>query len=622
MTPEAGQKFWPYKTRTWAPQLGAIAAVLTVTAVGIVTARGGLLRPSALGPRDVLLLTLLQDKTGEKLNGAVLEGLELSLTQSPSLTVRSQSVYVAGLRQLSEKHGESNPSPRAVAHQVNAKAYLSGEISHPQDSGEHSPYLIRIDAVKTETNDRLLTLSERAVTRADLPAAIDRLARALRSQLGESRSSIAHSSEPLNRQATTNVDALTAYSNGDSAVQSGHLLDAISFYREAISRDEQFPQAHLQLAWLYSMQHAEVAAADAAQNAKAAARSGNPKFQLLIEFANEMIATGEYGRAAATIRRFNDQFPGNADGMVGLARVLRAQGHLVESLLAAQQAYGEDPFRSAAYTEAEFDMIGLGRFLDALRLEQQANALGVLPGRAGIPASYLAGRTDLLEKQTVGMEDTSAAHRSPTPSELGAYALSLDNSEKWDEGEQVWTRAAAMASTVPGLKSSSAYLLSQAALNRSLASRCSDAMELLGMSQPSSAGPVATFRAGMAFALCGHFDAAEQAIAALEQLHSNSLSVTRYGAVELRAAIAIGKKNPAKALELLDKVEPQGDPSLLPYLRSLAYTGIGEPQQIAENLRFIEDHRGAVYLTGISVYSQAKREYDQYSSPQQVALGR
>jgi outer membrane PBP1 activator LpoA protein len=126
----------------------------------------------------------------------------------------------------------------------------------------------------------------------------------------------------------------------------------------------------------------------------------------------------------------------------------------------------------------------------------------------------------------------------------------------------------------------------------------------------------------MAFALCGHFDAAEQAITTLEQLHANSLPVTHYGTVELRAAIAIGKKDPAKALNLLDKVELQSDPSLLPYLRSRAYAGLGEPQQIAENLRSIEDHRGAVYLTGISVYSQAKREYDQTSSPQQVALHR
>jgi serine/threonine-protein kinase len=310
------------------------------------------------------------------------------------------------------------------------------------------------------------------------------------------------------------------------------------------------------------------------------------------------------------IRQYNDRFPGDVDGMVGLARVLRAQGHLVEALLAAQQAYEGDPFSANAYNEAELAMIGLDRYGDALKLEAQAGKLGVLPGRAGLPASYLAGKTSLLSDQTRAIEDSGPTHRSPSPAELAAYALYLDNSGNLNEGEHVWTRAVATAVTTPGLSSAGAYMLTQASLNRALAGDCSDAWPLLKMAHGLSQGPVAVFRGGMTAALCNKQDETEQAITALDQLRSNGLAATKYGPYELRAAMALSKRDSAQALQTLEEIEPQNDPSLLPYLRQLAYTASGNPRQAVDNLRAITDHRGAVYLSGISVYPQAMQDLD------------
>jgi serine/threonine-protein kinase len=597
---------------TWVLRLTAVAAVTVLAVGGIMTLRGGRLSSAAMGPKDVLLLTTIQDKTGEALGGAVLKGLELSLAQSRALTVRSEQTYQAGLRQLVAANGEPalTSSPRVVAQQVGAKAYLFGEILHAQNGQQGSPYLIRVDALKSVSNDRLLSLTEQAATLGEIPAAIDRLARSLRAELGEGKDSIAHTSEALSQQATGDINALKSYSDGEIAVQGGRTLDALAAYRQAATRDDQFAQAHLQLAWLYHAQHAEVAAADAAQRAQATAKNGNEKMRLLTEFSYEMIAAGDYGRASATIRQYNEQFPGDVDGMVGLARVLRAQGHLVEALLAAQQATEGDPLRSNAYTEAELAMIGLDRYTDALKVEAQASKLGVLPGRAGLPASYLAGKNDLLAGQMRAIEDSGPTHRSPSPAELAAYALYLDNSGKLDEGEHVWMRAVAAAVTAPGLSSAGAYMLTQAALNRALAGNCADAVSLLQMARGLARGPVAVFRGGMAAALCDRQDDTEQAIATLGQLRSNGLAATKYGPFELRAAVALSKKDPAQALQLLEEIEPQSDPSLLPYLRQLAYNASGNPQQAVNNLRAIMDHRGSVYLSGVSLYPQATQELD------------
>jgi serine/threonine-protein kinase len=596
--------------KRWALRIALITSVTALAAVGFITLHGGRFSSAALGPKDVLLLTAIQDKTGEMLGGAVLEGLDLSLTQSRRFTVRSYGAYQAGLRQIEAKSSNNKlsatPSPRAVAQQVGAKAYLFGEIFHATDLPNTS-YTIRVDALRSESNDRLLSLSEQADSRSEIPSAIDRLSRSLRIELGENNDSVASNSTPLHQQATSDIEALKAYSDGELASHTGRALSALSAYRQAVSRDSQFAQAQLKVAWLSYDQHAEVEAADAAQKALVTSKTGNDKIRLLAEFCYEMVAIGDYARAASTIRQYNEQFPNDSDGMVGLARVLRVQGHLVESLLAAQQAYELDASRSGAYTEAELAMIGLDRYTDVLKLEAQANKLGVLPGRAALPASYLAGRTDQLEKQTSSLENSGPTHRSPSPAELAAYALYLDNAAKWDDGEQVWTRAVAAASTAPGLSSAGASMLAQAALNRALAGRCSDALPLLQMERNLPQGPTTVFRAGMANALCGRPEDTERAIASLEQMRSNGFAATKFGPFELKAAIALSKKDPSQALQLLEEAEPV-DPSLLPYLREKAYTASGKPQQAADNLQAIADHRGAVYLSGVSLYSQAVQE--------------
>jgi serine/threonine-protein kinase len=594
--------------KRWAVRVALIASIATLAVVGFITLHGGRLSSAALDPRDVLLLTTIQDKTGETLGGAVLEGLDLSLAQSHRFTVRSYGAYQAGLRQIEAKSDKlaATPSPRAVAQQVGAKAYLFGEIFHAPDR-PNSSYTIRIDALKSESNDRLLSLTEQADSRNEIPSAIERLSRSLRIELGENKDSVADNSTPLHQQATSDIDALKAYSEGDLAAHTGRALSALSAYRQAVSRDGQFAQAQLKVAWLSYDQHAEVEAADAAQKALVTSKTGNDRIRLLAEFCYEMVATGDYARAASTIRQYNEQFPNDSDGMVGLARVLRAQGHLVESLLAAQQAYELDASRSSAYTEAELAMIGLDRYADVLKLEAQANKLGVLPGRAALPASYLAGKTDQLEEQTHSLENSGPTHRSPSPAELASYALYLDNAGNLNDGEQVWTRAVAAAVTAPGLSSAGAYMLAQASLNRALAGRCSDALPLLQMAHGLPQGPVAVFRGGMTNALCGRPEETEHAIAALDQMRSNGLASTKFGPFELKAATALAKKDPAQALQLLEEAEPV-DPSLLPYLRERAYTALGKPQQAADNLQAIADHRGAVYLSGMSLYSQVAQE--------------
>ncbi len=66
-----------------------VAAALIVAGVAVVAlVCSGVFRPLVLGPNDHLLLTLIQNKTGDKrLDGTVMQGIEMALRQSKTLNV-------------------------------------------------------------------------------------------------------------------------------------------------------------------------------------------------------------------------------------------------------------------------------------------------------------------------------------------------------------------------------------------------------------------------------------------------------------------------------------------------------------------------------------------------------
>ena len=573
----------------------AVAAFVLVLAIGVTAFSllgSGRLRSAPLAPRDTLLLAVIEDKTHDGGFGpAVLEGLEIALGQSRYLNIRGDDAYQAGLRKTADERGfASKASARAIAESIAAKAYLFGEV---RGAG---PYTITIDVLESSSNDKLTSLSEQASTRDQVPEAIDRLARSLRTEIGESSGSVAESSVPLERAASGRMDALAAYAGAERALQGGQTIMAIKGFQAAVAHDDHFVQAHMQLAWLYRAQHAEVAAAVAAEHALKTSRGADPKTQMLAEFCYHMIATGDYGRAFATIHRYNERFPRDVDGMVALATVLRVQGHLVEALLAAQQAYTDDPYRAQAYYEAESAMIGLDRYAAVLQLEEQAQRFGVPPSGMRLTAAYLAGREDVVAvetRQSAVLE--SLAQRA-------VYASYLDNTGQMRAADEIWRREV----SIPELASSRAHLIAQGALDRALAGDCVKAVDFARDSDSLTGGPAAHLLAGMAFALCGDQAATERTIAILDQLRSTGAVLTHDTSTELHAALKISKRDWNGALELLATLQSQDELNLSAYLRALAHAGEGENGAALEDLHAVMEHRGTVVLAGSNLYSVAE----------------
>ena len=590
--------------RSWGGRFAKLAIVVGLFALlagGIFQlVRGGWLRPLLLGPSDGLLLTVIQNRTGDStLDGSVMEGLEIELRQSELLNVRGSHAYDAGLRQL-EADGSATATgvpARNVAEKTGAKAYLYGEIKRVGTA-----YVISVDVLSTESNDKLGGATEVASTRERIPAAIDRLAAGVRSEMGEDSAPIA-AGVPLEREATANLEALHEYAIGETAMQQGRVVDALAGFQRAVRLDPRFIQAQMNLAWLYSSEKAEVASANAAELALDASGDPDDKVKLLAKFCYEMNASGDYGEAATTIRHYTDRYPHDAEGMVGLARVLRAQGHLVEALLAAEQAYADNRYAAAAYDEAERAMIGLDRYDGALQLEKQARSLGLAHSSNAMAAAYLAGKQEVVAEETRTLKSDTTRQSYAQLSEEGLY---LDNAGQMAASAALWNKTRGVQKLSPELISARAYILAQSALDRALAGNCSEAKERVDELDNLPHGPLAGFHAGLAGGLCGDGAATEATILWLRQGFPQSTAVALRYIPELEAISALAGKDATKALEVLATMEPHQDDSLASYLRGVAHVTGKQPSLAAADFQTVLAHRGMAFTSGSNVYPLAE----------------
>lgn len=589
-----------------------VAFAMGIAVIGgtILLARSGGFRPATMGPRDGLLLTVIQNKTGdETLDGTVMQGLEIELRQSDRLKVFGGEAYRAGMRKI--KLGTNNASMKApaqkVAEVIGAKAYLYGEIK-----GNKAPYSISVDVLNANSNDEMASLEETAKTREAIPETISKLAQEVRVEIGgRGWSPRTGKSVSLEDEASANVDALHAYALGMASSESGRTREALSSYQRAVSLDSKFTQAQMQLAWLYREQGAEIAAASAAILAQSGAVHASEKVKLLAEFCYQVNVEGDYTQARDTMRKYVALYPRDADGLAELARVSRLRGYFPEALLAAQQSYGEDPFHATAYSEAELALIDMDRTDAAMQLGGQARQLGVARDENALATAFLDGKTDVVSKQVTGVQadigDSSAAGVARAmDAHLENYGLYLDNTGQMRAGKEFWATLASRVASVPALASAQASLLAQSALDRALVEDCSDALELANEVEPMERGPVASFNAGVAAALCGDKTYADKEAVELQQRFSQNVAVEQYYLPELKAATYIGVNESDKALQLLLGLGEYDQISLAPYLRGMAHAAVGQFPVAIVDFQTVLAHRGLDYTLGSDVYPMAE----------------
>lgn len=578
---------------------GLAVAALVLVGVAIYLYKMGRFRPAILTDQDKVVLTEIENRTGDKaLDGVVVSGLQIALSESPHLRLSPATSYLTARGQVASDAGDSPGQvvARNTAEKLQTKAYIFGQIT-----GTAPPYLIHLDVLNTTSNDTLASVDQQVPSLQQVPGVIDHLSSSLRSSMGEPGDSIAKFSNPLVREATTNLDALHALSEGDAAYAAGKSLDALRFFQQAVTLEPKFVQAQLRLAVLYRKERAELAAGEAAKAALAAADNASARTRTIAQYEYEMNASGDYARAAAILRELVTKNPHDSDALERLARCLRLEGRVAEALQAAQQAYAEDPFNVDAYIQAENSLTGLDRFTAAAQMDAQVQKFG--PGRVGgaLTTAYLENRPADVATALAALEGPKGGFRVDW--NLGIY---LDNVGHLNAGAELWRDRAASAMEVHGLESAAGFLLSQGAIDRALIGDCPGGLAMAREADARPEGITALFNVGMADALCGETARAQKISGDLQQLYPQSFAVKGFFVANIMAGIALHNQDPTAALELLKSARQFDLISLTPVLRGRAHVALRQVQIGIVDFQTVLTHRGVPFIVGNVSYPVAQ----------------
>ncbi len=548
------------KLRTWL--IGAGVLSLLLAGFGVYLTRSGSFGQIVLGPKDTILLAPAQNRTGDgTLDNVVAEGLELELSQRSSIHWLGLAALDAGRQQVAaaDHAAPETVSPRAAAQRLGARAYLYSELSKADEG-----YALELDVVDVASNDRLGTLSEKAATPADLPAAITRLSLALRARLGEATEGARIlPPTPLAQQGTANLTALNLFAQAETASGNGDRLHAAALYEQAIGQAPDFALADLRLAEIYDKEGAEIAAARSAARALAASARTGDRIAPLAQITAALLSDQDPQKATLLARQFLHARPHDELALVAMAHVMRVQGHMTEALLTAELAYRLYPLSAAAYSEAAYALIGLDRSREALALQQKTAELGLHCDCGGVIASYLNG--------------------APTPSFSAAsdlqtsfqQTLVMDDSGRFNAGLAAWRAGADQARSRAETSSSAAGMLAQAAFDRALAGRCSEVAALAHEAELLTYGRSAAFHIAFAEALCTPSSAKASTEAESHLLEGSHLHDTATDILVplIHGAAAISSRQPMQALAALSKIDSERDqPPTAVYLRGVAHS--------------------------------------------------
>jgi tetratricopeptide (TPR) repeat protein len=237
--------------RAW---MGGVAAVagfvllvgvyMVLRALGIGPA-GSLLAAGALDENERILVTDLPSPANDSTLGAVVtDAFRTALGQSQSVMV-VQPATVRDVLQRMQRDPKTHVDfalAREIATREGIKAVIDGSLL-----GVGGRYVIAMRLVSAQSGEELATFRETADNQSELLPTVDRLAKEVRSKIGESLKKV-QSAPPLEQVTTSSLEALKKYVQGVRLInEDGDFTRGSALLEEAVTLDTGFAMAYRKL---------------------------------------------------------------------------------------------------------------------------------------------------------------------------------------------------------------------------------------------------------------------------------------------------------------------------------------------------------------------------------------
>jgi tetratricopeptide (TPR) repeat protein len=551
-----------------------------------------------LTDKDTIILSDFDNKTGDAVfDDTLKQGLSVQLEQSPFLALLSESKVNETLKLMGRSPDDRLTAnlTREVCQRTGSKAMLAGSIA-----GLGSQYVIGLKAVNCNTGDVLAEAQEQAAGKEAVLKALDAAAVSLRGKLGESHSSVQKYATPLEEATTPSLEALKAYSLGVKTVYTKWGLAALPFFKRAADLDPNFAMAY---AWMSSVYWPLNEVGRAAENARKAYElrekvSERERFWIVGNYY--LSATGELEKAAETDELWQQTYPRDDLPYLEVGLISAFLGNWEKALEEFREALRLEPNNVGNYIDlclayTAFDRLDEAEAVCKQAEERKLESPVLLSNRYRV--AFLKGDAPQMAQLVSaamgkpGFEDLLLAMQADTEGwygklknarELTGRAMDSARHNDAKESAAVYQAAAALREVESGNRVE-AHAEANAALklapNR-------DVREM----------------AALALARAGDTAGAEKLAAELDKTFPLDTRVQRYWLPTIRAGVALERKDPNRAIELLKVASTIefGLPTNLAmlmcpaYLRGEAYLMLHDGNRAAAEFQKFIDHRGVV----------------------------
>jgi class 3 adenylate cyclase/tetratricopeptide (TPR) repeat protein len=572
-----------------------VAAALTVGAVW----RWRRERQAAIlasAAKQSIIVTEFENKTGDPIFDSTLtRGFTAQLEQSPVLKLIGEQ----HLRQSLQYLGKSSESPltpeviREIGIREGVKAYLAGSIAQLGDE-----YVVNVSAKDISTGDDIVSEEAQVRGKAHVLGALDKVATAMRRNLGESLSSIQKLDTPLGQATTASLEAFRAYALGDAEHEKGRdVPQAEAYYRQAVEIDPNFAMAWARLGIIAFNSGQQDQAQDSFTKAYHLSSKVSERERMYIAGHYYQNALGDLPKAIATLQLGIHTYPLDFTNYVNLGIAYGNSGQMEEYLSQFVKAAGVNPHAAVAQLDILGAQLTLDRIADARRTMANIKRLGFDDGTTYFLRDVLI--FDFLSGDRAGMRQTlaRAEGRVDTFQMTSLLALMQQFEGRYREAQASWQQARAQAAPLKANDVESSLLMYGFA-NQAMLGRCEGTDRQVKTALALGKSQSILAQAAFAAALCNDRKSVLPILADLARKYPSDTFINQVTIPQSRATLALAAHHPAEAHQYLEGSRPVDLVCPGANLRGKAYRSLQDGVRAMEAFRAATLYRGAA-LAGL-----------------------